>query len=316
MQDLDIAISSISFLTLREKVILKKNIDSLEQLAVLSITDISKIIGRVSKSKWNGQDTVLFARKSLALMEAQKIQCARFDEADFPVLLREIPDMPYMVFWRGDLNALLEPCVSVVGTRDVIRECAEASFNFAHDAAEHGFTVVSGLANGIDAFAHKGTLSVKGGRTCAVLPTGIDTIVPEGHKALARNLIQAGGLLLSEYIPGTPAEPFRFVQRNRIIAALSSATIAVQAPCGSGTLITAQFALDYNRDLYVHESAFCEEARLQDEKSKKALRQKLSLAKNTSGLAYKLEHTLSSYVDEGAPIIRNFADFLDRRKES
>lgn len=317
MDIVDIAVASLSFLTAREKLVLRRNIDSLEQLAVLSIVDISRIIGRVSNGEWNGHDVSVYAEKSYRLMEAQDIHGVRCDEADFPALLREIPDLPYMLFWRGNLKCLQNPCVSVIGTREICRECAQAAFDFSKEAAQKGFTVVSGLAQGADAFAHKGALSAEGsGATAAVLPSGIDIVIPSGHKVLAKKIIESGGVLVSEYIPGTPAKAFRFVQRNRITAALSPATIVVQAPAGSGTLITTDFALDYNRDVFVHQACFCDEAKKLDEKNQAALRQKLSGGKKKPGVAYKLENTVSHLVNDGAPIIKNFADFLEQRNKA
>ncbi|MCR5764184.1 MAG: DNA-protecting protein DprA [Treponema sp.] len=304
MDLVDIALTSLSFLTLKEKILLKKNIDSLDSLAVLSIKDISSIIGRViNTSLWNGRETSVCVRKSAAIMEAQHINAVHYEDCDYPALLREIVNPPYILFYRGNIHSLQKECVSVVGTRNVCRETAQETFDFAHDAACDSLTVVSGNAFGIDSFAHKGALS-SGVKSCtaAILPCGIDTIVPSGHKMLVQKILESEGLIASEYIPGCPAVPWRFVQRNRIIAALSPVTVVMQAPPGSGALITASFALDFNRDVMFHESGFCPEAlKISQNKVKR-----LSSDKKTKK---KLEHSSEYYIEAGAPVIRDYAEY-------
>ena len=250
MNILDIAIASISFLTFREKILLQKNIDTLDRLVILSIEELSSIIGRSVKSPWQAQSIAKLAEFSLKIIETKGIQAVRYDDEDFPPLLREIFDPPYMIFYRGNLNALQKKCISIVGTRKVCEEAAKSTLDFAKEAALDNRLIISGLANGIDSFAHRGALSsCVGASTAAVLPCGIDTIVPTANKKLADHILRDNGCFLSEYIPGTPAEKWRFVQRNRLIAALSPAVLVCQAPAGSGALITADFALEYNRDV-------------------------------------------------------------------
>ncbi|MCI5524443.1 MAG: DNA-protecting protein DprA [Spirochaetia bacterium] len=302
MNSLDIALSSITFLTRNEKILLKNNLDSLSALAVLSSKDISLLIGREIKTKcWNGKVTAALAEKSLSIMESQGIEAVLYNSSEYPELLKQINDAPYALFFRGNLKAVTEKqCVSVVGTRRICRICAEAAFDFAKTAAASDFCVVSGLAFGADCFAHKGALSagVKSA-TCAVIPSGIDTIVPYSHKSLAGVILSNGGCILSEYIPGTPAETWRFVQRNRIIAALSRSTVVIQAPEGSGALITADFAIDFNRELMFHKSCFCAQA----------LKVKAGISEN------KKLRNAASYIQDGAPVIENFADYVSVLKD-
>lgn len=300
MNILDIAISSITFLSAKEKILLKKNIDSMDNLALLSIEELSTIIGRsLTRAAWNGKACRALAEKSLGLAESKEINAVFYYEAEFPAMLRTIPDPPYAFFYRGILEALRKPCVSVVGTRRVCEKTARAAFGFAKDASLGGWTVVSGLANGIDSFAHKGALSSGLAQsTAAVLPCGIDTVVPYGNRNLARQIISSGGFIGSEYVPGVPAEPWRFVQRNRIVAALSSCTVVVHAPAGSGALITADFALDYNRDVVFHSAGFCNEA----EKS--------------CGGGKKNVRTSGKFIEEGAPVVENYADFVTVRESA
>ncbi len=312
---LDIALASIPFLTAREKILLKKNLDSMEELAVLSIEAISQAVGRaIRRAVWNPAAVIAQAERAALLMGRQRIGMVLLADAAFPALLREIPDPPYALFYRGQLEALHRQCVSVVGTRRVCGECAAAAQDFAREAVLGGLTVVSGNAEGIDSFAHRGALlgaegaSAGCGTTAAVLPCGIDTIVPQAHKSLAARIIRTGGVIVAEYIPGCPAEPWRFVQRNRIIAALSPATLVVQAPPGSGALITAEFALGYGRDVLFHKSCFCAQAARSAEAAKKRLQAKAASSRPGSAEA-KLRNTAERYVADGAPLIGTYAEY-------
>ncbi len=323
---LDIVLASIPFLTAREKICLKKNLDSIEELAVLSIEAISQKVGRViRRAVWDPAVTRAQAERAVLLMEQQHIGTVLLTDAAFPALLREIPDPPYALFYRGRLEALHRQCVSVVGTRRVCGECAAAAQDFAREAVLDGLTVVSGNAEGIDFFAHRGALlaaeSNTGacgtggapGATAAVLPCGIDTIVPVGHKALAARILRSGGVIVAEYIPGCPAEAWRFVQRNRIIAALSPATVVVQAPPGSGALITADFAVGYSRDVLFHKSCFCAEAAQSAQAAKKRLEAKAASSRPGSAAAAsaaaKLRNSPERYVADGAPVIASYAEY-------
>lgn len=303
MDILNVAVSSIDFLTLREKILLRKNIDTLQRIAIMSIEELSSIIGRVPRSEWNGRQCAAVAEKSFSIIQVFGIECSVYGDKNYPRLLKEIPDAPYMLFYRGDLSCVQGGnCVSVVGTRRICRECAESAGNFAKEAGSEGWTVVSGLANGIDSFAHKGAL-VSGGKTCAVLPCGIDTIVPAGNKRLAASILKSGGCILSEYAPGVPAEKWRFVQRNRIVAALCKGTVVVQAPPNSGALLTADFALDYNREVVFHKSCFCRQAEIISSSAEKAL------LKNNQTSA-KAGRTCESYIRDGAELVQSFKEFV------
>jgi DNA processing protein len=311
MDEIQLALAQISFLSLKEKIILRKNLDSLDKLALMSMEDISQAVGRVVNPEfWNGKQIAAEAKKSAYIMQHMGIRAVLYDEAEYPALLREIFNPPYMLFYRGEISVLAKKCVSVVGTRRICRECAQAAFSFAKDAALDGLTVVSGLAYGTDTYAHKGALAAVEaggctGTTAAILPCGIDTIVPSANKTLVQHILKTGGCVASEYIPGTDSEPWRFVQRNRIIAALSPATVVIQAPPGSGALLTAQFAIEENRELFFHTSGQCEEAK----KTERVAEQLLKASKK-SGKAFKLEHTSERYVTEGAHECKDYADFV------
>jgi DNA processing protein len=300
-------LADMPFLTLREKINLQNKLDSAAQLALMSINAISEKTGRVLKSAtWDGAKSLEKAQRSIRLFSAFSIGWSLFECDDYPVLLREMNDPPYMLFYRGSLEGLSKATVSVVGTRQATGMARSAAITFAHDAAADGTTVVSGLAYGIDICAHQGALEVPQGCTAAVLPSGIDTIIPAQHVKAACRIIQSGGCLLSEYTPGTPALPFRFVQRNRLIAALSPSTVVIQAPSGSGALITASFALEYGRDVVFHEVAFSEESQLLEKMKVHDLQKLLHIGKK---VAYKIENSPERYRADGAQVIANYAEY-------
>jgi DNA processing protein len=174
-------------------------------------------------------------------------------DADYPRLLLEIPSPPPVLYYRGIVNPQenlgLIPAVGIVGTRDPSEYGKRWTRKISTALAKKGFTVVSGMAEGIDTEAHRGCLD-SGGRTLAVLGTGVDMIYPPRNRSLYEE-IQTQGLVLSEYPAGTPPDRAQFPRRNRIIAGLSRAVLVMEAPTKSGALITAHFANDFCRDVYV-----------------------------------------------------------------
>ena len=169
---------------------------------------------------------------------------------DFPGLLSAVHDPPVGLFVRGeaDLELLSRPSVAIVGARACSGYGAAAARVVAADIARAGLVVVSGLARGVDAEAHRGALEA-GASTVAVLGCGIDRDYPAAHAELARR-IAATGLIVSEYAPGVEPAPWRFPARNRIVAGLSTATIVVEARERSGALITADLALEEGREVF------------------------------------------------------------------
>ena len=167
----------------------------------------------------------------------------------YPKALLELHDPPVTLHVRGERPEALErPAVAIVGARSCSAYGAQAARTLARDLAVAGVVVVSGMARGVDAEAHRGALEA-GGLTVAVLGCGIDRDYPARHAELARR-IAAGGLIVSEYPPGMEPAPWRFPARNRIIAALARATVIVEARERSGALITTDFALELGRDVF------------------------------------------------------------------
>jgi DNA processing protein len=181
----------------------------------------------------------------------QTPEIIRLTDTRYPALLRTISDPPERLFCRGNTELLQSFCIAVVGTRKASEYGRQATQDIAGNLAMAGVTIVSGLAAGIDGVAHRAALNNKGA-TIAVFGTGTDDadIFPADHLSLAHDILAGGGLLMSEYPPGTHGQRFTFPTRNRIISGLSRGTLVVEADMKSGSIITARSALDQNRDVF------------------------------------------------------------------
>lgn len=177
------------------------------------------------------------------------IRLLKFEEADYPELLRQITNPPPFLFVRGNVSCLNLPQIAIVGSRNPSTGGSENAERFAHYLASQGFAITSGLALGVDGAAHRGTLAAWG-KTIAVMGTAVDRIYPSRHRALAQDIIEKGGALVSEFPLGTGSYAGNFPQRNRIISGLSLGTLVVEAALQSGSLITARQALEQNREVF------------------------------------------------------------------
>lgn len=173
-------------------------------------------------------------------------------EADYPRLLREIPDPPPVLYYCGDPKLVKDlgtlPAIAIVGTRDPSDYGRRWTRKISSALAQNGFIVVSGLADGIDSEAHRNCIE-SGGKTVAVLGTGVDVVYPSTNRRLYQEVLE-NGLALSEYPAGTQPDRTHFPRRNRIVAGLCRAVLVLEAPKKSGALITAYLANDYGRDVY------------------------------------------------------------------
>jgi DNA processing protein len=171
------------------------------------------------------------------------------DNPAYPALLRNSPDPPLALWVAGsDLSLLNAPQIAIVGSRNPTRSGRDTAERFANYLSARGLTITSGLATGIDGASHLGALA-GGAGTIAVLGSGLDNIFPPSHANLAERIV-AGGLLVSEFPPGTPPRAAHFPQRNRIIAGISIGTLVVEAARRSGSLITARLAGEYGREVF------------------------------------------------------------------
>lgn len=172
------------------------------------------------------------------------------DDGVYPSLLREIYDPPITLYVKGAWeNCLEQPCVAIVGSRRCSTYGQNASLMLARDLAQRGVTIVSGFARGIDAAAHRGALE-GGGRTIAVLGTGVDQVYPRDHKKLADEILERGGAVITQFPLGTPPVSENFPYRNRIISGLSLGVVVIEAAENSGSLITARLAIEQNREVF------------------------------------------------------------------
>ncbi len=184
-----------------------------------------------------------FAREGISLIA--------WNDTHYPPLLKEIPDAPFLLYVRGNAAFdTLPPLIALVGSRKHTSYGTQAAYRLSEDLVRAGFGVVSGLAFGIDAMAHRAALEASG-TTIAVLGSGVSDrdITPRSHVQLGR-AITASGALISEYAPDTPVFPGMFPARNRIIAGMTLGTIVIEAAEKSGSLITAYLALDYGREVF------------------------------------------------------------------
>ena len=246
-----LAIQRMAFLGTSAKLALLGFLDSGASLLLLSIRDVAALTGRSLQAGLPSPASFLAeAEGDALLLERLEARFACMTDGDFPAALSEIPQPPFGIYLRGASIPQDRPAVSIVGTRLPTGLGMGTAFSLARDFALAGLPVISGLARGIDGAAHRGALRGRG-FTCAVLACGVEAVYPAAHRSLAASILESGGLLLSEYPPGTEIRKSRFPERNRLIAGLSRGTVVVEAPAGSGALITADFALEQGRDVYV-----------------------------------------------------------------
>ncbi|WP_394252460.1 DNA-processing protein DprA [Vibrio profundi] len=166
----------------------------------------------------------------------------------YPCLLKETASFPSTLFIKGQVKKLIEPQIAIVGSRNASLEGLETAKSFAKSFVQHGLIVTSGLALGIDGYAHDGAL-LGGGETFAVLGSGLNAIYPARHRKLAERIVDSGALI-SEFRPNAKPRPEHFPRRNRIISGLSLGTLVVEAAEKSGSLITARYALEQGREVF------------------------------------------------------------------
>ncbi|MBN2655434.1 MAG: DNA-processing protein DprA [Spirochaetales bacterium] len=212
------------------------------------------LIQRDFRSDYNRAALLGEAESDLSLMVKQGIFILPIDDENYPEKLRSIHNPPFLLYGKGERLLSDALSISVVGTRKATGLALEKTFALAFHLVRSGAAVISGLAAGTDSAAHSGALAGKG-YTVAVFGCGIDRVYPSSNKALAARILDEGGTLLSEYPPGTAPLPYNFPERNRIVSALCEALIVVESPSRSGALITADFALEQGRDVFVLRTA-------------------------------------------------------------
>ena len=221
------------------------NILSASKAQLSSVPDIS---AKAIKSLTGHKTFETAAQERLARAQDSDYSIVVLTDPGYPALLKEIPDPPALFFYDGTLD-LHAPCIAIVGSRNATRYGMDTAHYLARRLTACGFTIVSGMALGVDTAAHKGALQNETGQTLAVLGSGLDHIYPRHNRPLYCR-IRTQGAVISEFFPDTAPLPGNFPRRNRIIAGLSCGTIVVEAARKSGSLITARLAGEYNREVF------------------------------------------------------------------
>jgi len=231
----------------------------------------------------------------ISVLEKENIKIIELEKEDYPSLLSEIYDPPRLLFCKGDTSILKNKCIGIVGSRKCTPYGMQATSKLVKELCGNDFSIVSGLAMGIDAHAHKNCNDI-GGKTIAVLGTGIDSasIYPSQNRYLAKEILDKDGLIISEFSVGTPPLRHHFPMRNRIISGLSLGIIVIEAVEKSGAIITAQTAIDQNRDVFaVPGSIFSDSSK----GTNKLIKQGARLVENSQDILDALDiNQLSSYI--------------------
>lgn len=182
-------------------------------------------------------------------MKENNIKIININEREYPQALKKIYDPPISLYVKGDIEKLNNKNIGIVGCRECTTYGKKSAEYFAYNLSKQNINIVSGLAKGIDSYAHLGSLNT--GNTIAVLGNGLDMIYPKENLELANEIIKRGGTIISEYPCGTKPDKIKFPARNRIISGISSGIIVIEAKEKSGTLITVDFALEQGREVFV-----------------------------------------------------------------
>lgn len=180
------------------------------------------------------------------------IEIITIKSIDYPTKLKNICDPPIVIYVKGNKKLLGEKSIAIVGCRDATMYGRKIAEKMAYNLSINNINIVSGLAIGVDSHAHIGTLKTKKnqGKTIAVIGNGLDDIYPKENKKLAENILESGGLIVSEYIVGIKPNKINFPARNRIISGLSDGVLVVEAKEKSGTLITVEYAIEQGKEVY------------------------------------------------------------------
>lgn len=186
----------------------------------------------------------------IAYMAKNKIDIISIYDKEYPQILKQIYDFPVCLYIKGNKEILNNMSIAIIGCREASEYGTKVAKYFAYNLAKNDINIVSGLARGIDSYAHIGALCAKG-KTISVVGNGLDTIYPNENVEIQRRIIEGGGAIISEYPLGTKPEKLNFVARNRIISGLCKKIIVIEAKEKSGTLLTVDFALEQGRDVFV-----------------------------------------------------------------
>ena len=198
-------------------------------------------------------EDALFLAQIDADVQANNYHLLFVHDDDYPLQLNQLFDPPPVLFYRGNVARLSDPQIAIVGSRKPTEHAQKFTFDMAQYLSDKGFTITSGLAEGVDGHAHLGALAQspdKAGRTVGVMGTGIDVIYPKRHAHLINRIVNEGGCIITELLPKTPASKHTFPRRNRLVAGLSLGTIVTEATVQSGSLITARLTNEQGKQVF------------------------------------------------------------------
>ena len=229
-----------------------KKIYDLKEDDLLKIEGIGEVI---AKSIIDSKNQRLI-QNHIEYMNKNKINIINFEDEEYPVMLKEIYDFPISLYVKGNLSILNQKSLAIVGCRECTNYGKSATKYFSYYLAKNGVNIVSGLARGIDSYAHLGCICAQkelkeACKTIAVVGNGLDIVYPKENFNLANKIIKNGGAIISEYPCGVKPDKMNFPARNRIVSGISSGVLVVEAKEKSGTLITVDFALEQGRDVFV-----------------------------------------------------------------
>jgi DNA processing protein len=214
-------------------------------LTALESCNLPAAVAQAVRSRAGFRD----AERELVSLRKENFQLVNWDESEYPSRLLEIYDAPPLLYLRGDIQVLRKHSISMVGTRRPTPYGNLMAERLAHDLADRGLVIVSGLARGIDSSSHKGACAAARGATIGVLGTGIDVLYPKENRKLFAE-VEKRGAIISEFPLGTHPAPENFPVRNRIVAGMSLGTVIVEGAQYSGSLITARLAMEFGREVY------------------------------------------------------------------
>lgn len=265
-------LSLIPNLGSKKKEILLKEYKNPEAIYELKEKELSNIKGIGEKTIKNILNTNIKSsvEKHIEYMQKNRIGIISFNDSEYPAVLKGIYDPPISLYYKGDKDILNQEAIGIVGCREASEYGKSAAKYFAYHLAKQGVNIISGLAKGVDSCAHIGATCAQKeennpqidsypqvdkkencGKTIAIVGNGLNIVYPKENELLANQIVEAGGIILSEYPLGTKPDKMNFPARNRIISGMSKGILVVEAKEKSGTLITVDFALEQGREVFV-----------------------------------------------------------------
>ena len=221
-----------------------------KEIWLLKEKELEKIFTKEEIKKILKQEFKKDIYKYEKYMSSHKINLITINQNKYPSMLKNIPNAPVFLYALGNEELLKSKSISIVGSRNCSEYGKMMSQAFSYLLAKNNITIVSGLAKGIDSYAHIGCLNAKG-KTIGVIGTGIDLIYPKENEKLEKEILENNGLIISEYPLGTKPNKNNFPRRNRIISGISQGVLVVEAGEKSGALITVDYALEQGKEVYV-----------------------------------------------------------------